>query len=105
MGTYCNRKDRSRWVAAALVPASLSVGSVVWAAARPSLPRVDDDAALPSPAAEPAGFEVSLDVATLSGAVDRLAQEAHFRIAGFVMPPVNDGAPWVGTLSMGAVWY
>jgi hypothetical protein len=51
------------------------------------------------------GFEVSLDFATREGALEGMAAEAHFRIAGFVLPPTSSNGPWVGSLRLGAVWY
>jgi len=53
----------------------------------------------------PSGFEVSFDYGTLEGALEELAAEAHFRIAGFVLPPTSSNGPWVGSLTLGAVWY
>lgn len=51
------------------------------------------------------GFEFTIDFATLTSAIEGLAQEAHFRITAFALPPTTEGGYWVGTLGLGAVWY
>ena len=51
------------------------------------------------------GFGLNLDFTSLEAALERQASEAHFRIVLFLLPAIQDGWPWIFTLSLGAVWY
>ena len=46
------------------------------------------------------GFEFDIDVTSM----EALAKEAHFRLSGFVLPPVGS-LPLFVTVGVGAVWY
>jgi len=50
------------------------------------------------------GVDVTIDVASLAAAMDRLAAEPHFRVTLLLLPPIGD-MPLMGTLGIGAVWY
>jgi hypothetical protein len=52
-----------------------------------------------------AGFELNIDFTSLEATLDKLTQEAHFRITAFVLPPITADLPWVGVFGLGAVWY
>jgi hypothetical protein len=51
------------------------------------------------------GFELTADFATLSATLESYAQEPHFRIFGFVLPPVGSDSPWIAIAGVGIVWY
>jgi hypothetical protein len=52
----------------------------------------------------PVGFQLTFDITSLDAIVDKAAQEAHFRILFFGLPP-TDKTPLLVTAGIGAVWY
>jgi hypothetical protein len=51
-----------------------------------------------------AGLELSLDLTTLDTKEERRPRQ-HYRFAAVVLPATQEGAPFVATMSFGAVWY
>jgi hypothetical protein len=51
-----------------------------------------------------AGFEVTLDIASLEARAD-ITHEPQIRLFAFVLPRVRDELPWLMSAGIGAVWY
>lgn len=51
-----------------------------------------------------AGMQWTIDWGDFGAMADRIAQEAHFTISGFILPK-TDETPFLFSIGMGAVWY
>jgi hypothetical protein len=50
------------------------------------------------------GFQWSIDWGSFGAMADKLAEEAHFTINGFILPE-TDTTPFMFSVGLGLVWY